>query len=71
MAKKFRSGNSRAVRIPRSFHSRPREVEIFRRGDGIVPGEQPGNFHDAFRLLAELSADFIKGGRRQPKLDKR
>lgn len=71
ITKVFRSGNSQAVRIPRGFHLRSGEVEILRRGDEIILREQPQNLRDAFRILTELSSDFFKGGRRQPKLDKR
>ena len=71
ITKVFRSGNSQAVRIPRSFRLRSSEVEIFRRGHEIVLRERPENLGEAFRLLTDLSPDFFKGGRRQPKLDKR
>jgi antitoxin VapB len=71
ITKVFRSGNSQAVRIPRSFRLRSSEVEIFRRGDELVLREPPQSLGEAFRLLTELSPDFFKGGRRQPKLDKR
>ena len=67
----FRSGNSQAVRIPKSFRFRSQRVEIFKRGDEIVLREQPANLRAAFDLLAGLSTDFFKGGRRQPRLDKR
>jgi antitoxin VapB len=46
-------------------------VEIIKRGDEIILREQPANLSAAFDLLAGLSPDFFKGGRRQPKLDKR
>ena len=34
-AKVFRSGNSQAVRLPKAFRVRSKEVEIFRRGDEV------------------------------------
>jgi antitoxin VapB len=71
ITKVFRSGNSQAVRIPRKFRLRSRQVEILRRGDEIVLREAPQNLAPAFELLAGLSRDFFKGGRRQPKLDQR
>jgi antitoxin VapB len=46
-------------------------VEITKRGNEIVLRERPANLAAAFELLAGLSPDFFKGGRRQPKLDKR
>ena len=63
----IRRGNSQAVRIPRQFHLHSEEVEIFRRGDEIVLRERPRNLAQAFELLAGLSPDFLKGGRRQPR----
>jgi antitoxin VapB len=69
--KVFRSGNSQAVRIPRAFRLKAREVEILRRGDEIVLRERPRTLAHAFELLAGLSGDFFRGGRRQPKPDRR
>jgi antitoxin VapB len=71
ITKVFRSGNSQAVRIPRRFRFRSQQVEITKRGDEIVLRERPANLSAAFELLTGLSPDFFKGGRRQPKLDKR
>ncbi len=71
ITKVFRSGNSQAVRIPREFQFRSGEVEILRRGDEVVLRERPQNLAPAFQLLTTLSAGFFKGGRRQPKLQKR
>ncbi len=71
ITKVFRSGNSQAVRIPREFQFRAGEVEILRRGDEIVLRERPQNLAPVFELLTSLSADFFKGGRRQPKPPKR
>lgn len=71
ITKVFRSGNSQAVRIPKNLRFRSPKVEITKRGDEIVLREQPANLAAAFELLAGLSPDFFKGGRRQPKRDKR
>jgi len=67
----FRSGNSQAVRIPRNFRFRSSEVEILRRGDEVILRERPQNLAKAFEALAGLSEDFFKGGRRQPRHQKR
>ena len=69
--KVFRSGNSQAVRIPRQFQFDSEEVEIFRRGNEIVLRERPRNLAQVFELLTGLSPDFFKGGRRQPRPQKR
>ena len=71
ITKVFRSGNSQAVRIPKRFRFRSQRVEITKRGNEIVLRERPADLAAAFDLLTSLSPDFFKGGRRQPKLDKR
>ena len=71
MTRVFRSGNSQAVRIPRRFQLDSDRVEISRRGDEIVLRRSAGNLAEAFELLAGLSRDFFRGGRRQPRMGKR
>ncbi len=71
ITKVFRSGNSQAVRIPKQFQFRSRQVEITKRGNEIVLREPPANLAGAFDLLTGLTPDFFQGGRRQPKMDKR
>lgn len=69
--KVFRSGNSKAVRIPRQFQIPTGAVEIFQRGDELVVRQKPRNLAQAFELLTGLSKDFFSKGRRQPRADKR
>ena len=57
-ARVFRSGNSQAVRLPKQFRLKSKEVEIFRRGDELVLREKAGNVVRAFDLLAGLPDDF-------------
>ncbi len=57
-ARVFRSGNSQAVRLPKQFRFKSKEVEIFRRGEEIVLREKKGNLVRAFDLLAGLPDDF-------------
>ena len=71
ITKVFRSGNSQAVRIPKGLQLRSGEVEILRRGDEIVLRERPRSLANAFELLAGLSGDFFKAGRKQLKPRKR
>ena len=71
ITKVFQSGNSQAVRIPKNLRFHAERVEITKRGNEIVLREQPANLAAAFDLLTGLSPDFFRGGRRQPKLDKR
>jgi antitoxin VapB len=56
-AKVFRSGNSQAVRLPKEFRFKAKEVEVFRRGDEVVLREKPANLAHAFELLMSLPDD--------------
>lgn len=57
-AKVFRSGNSQAVRLPKQFRFKGKEVEVFRRGHEVVLREKEDNIVRAFDLLAGLPDDF-------------
>ncbi len=56
-AKVFRSGNSQAVRLPKQFRFKGKEVEIFRRGNEVVLREKSGNLAHAFDLIIGLPDD--------------
>ncbi len=62
-ARVFQSGNSQAVRLPKEFRVRSKEVEIFRRGDELVLLENVRPMAQTFHLLAELPEDFMPDGR--------
>ena len=70
-AKIFRSGNSQALRLPKQFRLKSKEVEIFRRGDEIVLREKSGTMARAFDLLAGLPDDFEISGREKDLPQKR
>ncbi len=70
-ARVFKSGNSQAVRLPKQFRLKTREVEIFRRGGEIVLRERSGSMARAFDLLAGLPDDFELAGRRRDRPQKR
>lgn len=59
-ARLFKSGNSQAVRLPKAFRLRGKEVEIFRRGDEVVLREKGKGMARVFDLLTELPADFLR-----------
>lgn len=63
-AKVFKSGNSQAVRLPKEFRFRVKEVEILRRGDEIVLREPKRNLAGAFDALASMPEDFMAEGRK-------
>ncbi len=70
-ARVFRSGNSQAVRLPKQFRLKSKEVEIFRRGDEIVLREKDGTMVRAFDLLASLPDDVELVGREKDQPQKR
>ena len=57
IARVFRSGNSQAVRLPKQFRFKGKEVEIFRRGDEVVLREKSDNLAHAFDLIISLPDD--------------
>lgn len=70
-AKVFRSGNSQAVRLPKQFRLKSKEVEISKRGDEIVLREKSGIMKRAFDLLAGLPEDLSITGRKKDKPQRR
>lgn len=56
-AKIFRSGNSQAVRLPKEFRFKSKEVDIFRRGEEVVLREKTASLTRAFHLIASLPDD--------------
>ena len=56
-ARVFRSGNSQAVRLPKEFRFKSKDVEIFRRGDEVVLREKPANMARAYELILSLPDD--------------
>lgn len=57
-ARVFQSGNSQAVRLPRSFRVKSNEVLIFRRGADIVLREKPLKLSEALAGIPPLPDDF-------------
>jgi antitoxin VapB len=53
-ARVFQSGNSQAVRLPKEFRFRSKEVEIFKRGEEVVLREKSKGMGRAFDLIASL-----------------
>ncbi len=71
VARVFRSGNSQAVRLPKQFRFKSKEVEIFRRGNEVVLRERAGTMARAFDLLAGLPDDFEIPDREKDRPQKR
>jgi len=70
-ARVFRSGNTQAVRLPKQFRLKSKEVDVFRRGDEIVLREKTGTMVRAFDLLAGLPEDLVISGREKNHPQKR
>lgn len=70
-ARVFRSGNSQAVRLPKEFRLKSKEVEIYRRGKEIILREKDGSMMRAFDLLAGLPADAVIRDRKKDKPQRR
>ena len=58
-ARVFRSGNSQAVRLPKQFRFKGKEVEIFRRGNEVVLREKEDNIARAFDIIVGLPDDLV------------
>lgn len=58
-ARVFKSGNSQAVRLPKQFRVKSKEVEIYKRGDEIVLREKAGDMARAFDLIASLPEEIL------------
>jgi antitoxin VapB len=70
-AKIFKSGNSQAVRLPKEFRFRVKEVEISRRGDEVILREPKRSLVEAFDALASMPEDFMAEGRKDELPQKR
>lgn len=53
-ARVFKSGNSQAVRLPKQFRVKSKELEIERRGDEIILREKPASMQRALEILDSL-----------------
>jgi antitoxin VapB len=71
--KVFMSGNSQAVRLPRSVRMPEGEVEIVQRGDSLIlrSVRQEHTLVGAFDALCAVSDDFMPGGRVQGEPEQR
>jgi antitoxin VapB len=66
IARVFKSGNSQAVRLPKQFRFRGKEVEIFRRGEEVVLREKSKGMARAFELIASLPIEDLADERDAP-----
>ncbi len=59
VARVFQSGNSQAVRLPKQFRLRSKQVQVFRRGGDIVLRERPPTFSELLAGLPPLPDDAL------------
>jgi antitoxin VapB len=70
-SKVFTSGNSQAIRLPKEYQVEEKELFIQKIGSTIIlfPKKKPWETFE--KSLNEFSDDFMKDGRKQPKIQKR
>jgi len=62
-AKVFKSGNSQAIRLPKEFRLKVKQVELIRQGDDIVIRQpKTPTLMDAYNALRSMPDDFFKDG---------
>jgi len=70
-ARVFNSGNSQAVRLPKKFRVKSKELEIYKRGNEIVLREKNVGMAQAFDLIASLPEEILTIRRKKDKPQKR
>jgi antitoxin VapB len=70
-ARVFKSGNSQAVRLPKEFRVKSKELEIYKRGNAIVLEEQPAGMGRAFELITSLPEEVLQIRRGKDRPQKR
>jgi antitoxin VapB len=65
-AKVFWSGRSQAVRLPKHFRVKGREVRITRRGNAIVLEPVPDTWEWLDAIAGTLDEDFVEAVKQQP-----
>ena len=70
-AKVFKSGNSQAVRIPKEFHLKGKEVEILRQRGSLLLRPRKESWAALVNSLKMFSNDFMEDRRRQPPVQDR
>ena len=72
-AKVFMSGNSQAIRLPKSMRLDADEVEVIRHGDTLIlrPLRPQATLASAFDALASIGEDFLPEGRQQGETQER
>jgi antitoxin VapB len=70
-ARVFKSGNSQAVRLPKQFRVKSKQLEIYKRGDEIVLREPAAGMEEVFHLIASLPEEILELRRKKDRPQKR
>ena len=71
-AKLFKNGSSQAVRLPKEFRFEGKEVRIRRVSGGVLLEQAIPDAKAIFAAIDKYrSKDFMKGGRKQPRVSRR
>jgi antitoxin VapB len=72
VAKVFKSGNSQAIRLPKEFRLKVKEVELVRQGEDILIRQRaPRSFESALKVWATMPDDFFAEDRDDPPAQER
>jgi antitoxin VapB len=69
-AKIFQNGRSQAVRLPKEFRFKGKEVFIHREGSKVILSEKPDSWENFFLSENKPTPDFMQD-REQPDLEER
>jgi antitoxin VapB len=70
-SKVFTSGNSQAIRLPKEYQVKDKELFIQKIGKTIILFPKKNPWESFEKSLNEFSDDFLANGRKQPELQKR
>jgi len=70
-SKVFISGNSQAIRLPKEYQVTEKELFIQKIGNTIILFPKSNHWEAFEKSIQQFSDDFLDGGRKQPKMQKR
>jgi antitoxin VapB len=70
-SKVFTSGNSQAIRLPKEYQVKDKELFIQKIGRTIILFPKKDPWESFEKSLSEFSDDFMSNGRGQPEMQKR
>lgn len=70
-SKVFTSGNSQAIRLPKEYQVKDKELFIQKIGRTIILFPKKDPWESFEKSLNEFSDDFMSNGREQPEMQKR